>query len=224
MPVEYPQQGGPSFTAAFADQAIVMAERDQRVVVLTAAMLDGTGLTKFQQRLPEQCFDVGMAEQHAVGLAAGLALAGYRPICAIYSTFLQRAYDQIFQEVALQRAPVMFCLDRGGLVGADGAIVAYGPMVYAALEVRRRVLESSGRTLSVINASRRAWSESARRHPYGSLPAAEHRGGRRCGARGAPSHYRTHSRLIRLRRGASGLGRSFSLQKCRVALAARCIR
>jgi 1-deoxy-D-xylulose-5-phosphate synthase len=227
---EYPEQGGPSFTAAFADQAIAMAERDQRVVVITAAMLEGTGLVKFQQRFPDRCLDVGMAEQHGVGVAAGMALAGYRPICAIYSTFLQRAYDQIFQEVALQNAPVMFCLDRGGLVGSDGAthngvfdiaylrclpnfvlmsprdtgelaqmmelaatcngptairfprgsgakpdaqvvhapfaigqaervaegddgcILAYGPLVYTALEVRRRVLAASGRTLSVVNA------------------------------------------------------------------------
>ncbi len=98
-----------------------MAERDPRVVVLTAAMLDGTGLKKFQERFRDRCLDVGMAEQHARRLAAGLALAGHRPICAIYSTFLQRAYDQLFQEVALQNAPVLFCLDRGGLVGADGA-------------------------------------------------------------------------------------------------------
>ncbi len=119
--VEYPQQGGPSFTAAFADAAIAMAEEDPRLVVVTAAMLEGTGLVKFQRRFPDRCHDVGMAEQHAVALAAGLALAGRRPICAIYSTFLQRAYDQVFQEVALQRARVLFCLDRGGLVGSDGA-------------------------------------------------------------------------------------------------------
>jgi 1-deoxy-D-xylulose-5-phosphate synthase len=227
---EYPEQGGPTFTAAFADQAIAMAERDARVMVITAAMLEGTGLVKFQQRFPERCLDVGMAEQHGVGLAAGLALAGYRPICAIYSTFLQRAYDQVFQEVALQRAPVIFCLDRGGLVGSDGAthngvfdiaylrclpnvvlmsprdtgeltqmmdlalahdgptairfprgsgarpetqlphapfaigeaervadgsdgaIVAYGPQVYTALEVRRRINAATGHTLAVINA------------------------------------------------------------------------
>ncbi len=117
----YPDQGGPSFTSAFADQVIAMAERDPRVIVLTAAMLDGTGLVKVRKRFPERCLDTGMAEQHAVALASGMALAGQRPICAIYSTFLQRAYDQVFQEVALQRAPVMFCLDRGGLVGADGA-------------------------------------------------------------------------------------------------------
>jgi 1-deoxy-D-xylulose-5-phosphate synthase len=227
---EYPEQGGPSFTAAFADQAIAMAERDPRVVVITAAMLEGTGLVKFQQRFPDRCFDVGMAEQHAVSMAAGLALAGHRPICAIYSTFLQRAYDQVFQEVALQKAPVLFCLDRGGLVGTDGAthnglfdigylrclpnfallaprdtgelqqmmelapswdgplairfprgsgavpaaqrphlpfqmgqaerladgadgcLLAYGPMVYSALEVRRRLVEQHGWTLAVVNA------------------------------------------------------------------------
>jgi 1-deoxy-D-xylulose-5-phosphate synthase len=200
------------------------------VIVLTAAMLEGTGLVKVQQRFPHRCLDVGMAEQHAVSLAAGLALAGHRPICAIYSTFLQRAYDQVFQEVALQRARVLFCLDRGGVVGSDGAthngvfdiaylrclpnftlmaprdtgelvqmmelaascdgpvairfprgagaqpelqlthapfkvgeaervadgddgcILAYGPMTYVALEVRRRVRESNGRTLAVVNA------------------------------------------------------------------------
>src|SRR4029453_18337734 len=86
----------------------------------TAAMLEGTGLVKFQQRFPDRCLDVGMAEQHGVGMAAGMALAGYRPICAIYSTFLQRAFDQIFQEVALQNLPVVFCLDRAGLTGPDG--------------------------------------------------------------------------------------------------------
>jgi 1-deoxy-D-xylulose-5-phosphate synthase len=118
---EYPAQGGPSFTAAFADAATAMVERDRRVVVITAAMLEGCGLVKLHERLPDRCLDVGMAEQHAVALAAGLALAGYRPICAIYSTFLQRAYDQVFQEVALQKARVLFCLDRGGLVGNDGA-------------------------------------------------------------------------------------------------------
>lgn len=227
---EYPDQGGPSFTAAFAGQAAAMLARDPRVVVLTAAMLDGTGLTAVRERFPDRVLDVGMAEQHAVALAAGLALAGQRPIAAIYSTFLQRAYDQLFQEVALQKAPVLFCLDRGGVVGNDGAthngtfdvaylrclphfvlmaprdtgelaammelaltldgpsairfprgsgvapaaqlphapfavgqaervagggdgcILAYGPMVYAALAVRDRLRETSGRTLAVVNA------------------------------------------------------------------------
>jgi 1-deoxy-D-xylulose-5-phosphate synthase len=119
--LEYPEQGGPSFTAAFAQKAAEMVERDPRVFVLTAAMLEGCGLVKLNERRPDRCLDVGMAEQHAVALAAGLALAGYRPICAIYSTFLQRAYDQVFQEIALQKARVLFCMDRGGLVGNDGA-------------------------------------------------------------------------------------------------------
>jgi 1-deoxy-D-xylulose-5-phosphate synthase len=227
---EYPDQGGPTFTAAFAAHATTLLERDPRVTVLTAAMLDGTGLTKVQAQFPERVLDVGMAEQHAVALAAGLALAGQRPIAAIYSTFLQRAYDQLFQEVALQKAPVLFCLDRGGVVGNDGAthngvfdiaylrclpnfvlmaprdtgelaammdlaltvdgptairfprgsgaapdaqlphapfavgeaervadgsdgcLLAYGPMLYTALAVRRRILETTGRTLAVVNA------------------------------------------------------------------------
>lgn len=227
---EYPEQGGPSFTTTFADKATAMVERDRRVVVITAAMLEGCGLVKLHERFPDRCLDVGMAEQHAVALAAGLALAGYRPICAIYSTFLQRAYDQLFQEVALQNARVLFCLDRGGLVGNDGAthngvfdigylrslpsfalmaprdgdelgqmmdmawswdgpvairfprgagarpgarlpvtpfgfgqaervadgedgcVLAYGTATYAALEVRRRILEATGRTIAVINA------------------------------------------------------------------------
>jgi 1-deoxy-D-xylulose-5-phosphate synthase len=199
-------------------------------VAISAAMIDGTGLVDFQKRFPDRCLDVGMAEQHGVALAAGLALAGQRPICAIYSTFLQRAYDQLFQEVALQRATVLFCIDRAGLVGsdgathngvfdigylrclpgfllmsprdpdelarmmelawlwrgpvairyprgagarpelrlgdsplalgraerlapgADGAILAYGPQAYAALELRRRVRNRLGRTLAVVNA------------------------------------------------------------------------
>jgi 1-deoxy-D-xylulose-5-phosphate synthase len=118
---EYPEQVGPSFTAAFAQKAEEMVEQDRRVIVITAAMLEGTGLVRLHERHPDRCLDVGMAEQHAVALSAGLALAGFRPICAIYSTFLQRAYDQVFQEVALQKARVLFCLDRGGLVGTDGA-------------------------------------------------------------------------------------------------------
>ena len=95
-------------------------ERDPRVVAITAAMLEGTGLIKCQQRFPDRFFDVGIAEQHAVTFAAGLACEGLRPVVAIYSTFLQRAYDQIIHDVALQHLPVVFALDRGGLVGADG--------------------------------------------------------------------------------------------------------
>jgi 1-deoxy-D-xylulose-5-phosphate synthase len=110
----------PSWTAAFADALMRVAERDPRVVAITAAMPDGTGLDKFAKRFPDRTYDVGIAEQHAVTFAAGLAAEGFRPVCAIYSTFLQRAFDQIVHDVALQKLPVTFALDRGGLVGADG--------------------------------------------------------------------------------------------------------
>ncbi|MFN8643728.1 MAG: 1-deoxy-D-xylulose-5-phosphate synthase [Candidatus Binatia bacterium] len=117
---EYPRQGGPTFTAAFAQHAEVMLTRDPR---RRPHRRDARRHRPHQGpgAFPERVLDVGMAEQHAVALAAGLALAGHRPIAAIYSTFLQRAYDQLFQEVALQKAPVLFCLDRAGLVGNDGA-------------------------------------------------------------------------------------------------------
>ena len=95
-------------------------EKDRRVVAITAAMLEGTGLAKCKKRFPDRTYDVGIAEQHAVTFAAGLACEGLRPVAAIYSTFLQRAYDQIIHDVALQELPVTFALDRGGLVGADG--------------------------------------------------------------------------------------------------------
>ncbi len=121
LPKEFSCQGGPTYTNIFADEAIRMAREDKRIITLTAAMLEGTGLVKFQKEFPDRCFDVGMAEQHAVGLAQGLALAGQKPICAVYSTFMQRAVDQIFQELALIETPVMLCLDRAGVVGPDGA-------------------------------------------------------------------------------------------------------
>jgi 1-deoxy-D-xylulose-5-phosphate synthase len=109
-----------SYTDLFAEALCERMERDQRVVAITAAMLEGTGLIKAKQRFPDRTYDVGIAEQHAVTFAAGLACEGLRPVVAIYSTFLQRAYDQIIHDVALQRLPVTFALDRGGLVGADG--------------------------------------------------------------------------------------------------------
>lgn len=109
-----------SYTDLFADALCDEMERDPHVVAITAAMLEGTGLIKAKQRFPERTYDVGIAEQHAVTFAAGLACEGVRPVVAIYSTFLQRAYDQIIHDVALQHLPVTFALDRGGLVGADG--------------------------------------------------------------------------------------------------------
>ncbi|KFI33734.1 1-deoxy-D-xylulose-5-phosphate synthase [Haematobacter missouriensis] len=111
----------PSYTSVFAKALVAEAERDDRIVAVTAAMPDGTGLNLFAERFPKRCFDVGIAEQHAVTFAAGLAAGGMRPFCALYSTFLQRGYDQVVHDVAIQRLPVRFAIDRAGLVGADGA-------------------------------------------------------------------------------------------------------
>ena len=110
----------PSYTSVFAKALIAEAERDERIVAITAAMPSGTGLDKFAERFPTRCFDVGIAEQHGVTFAAGLACEGMKPFAAIYSTFLQRAYDQVVHDVAIQKLPVRFAMDRAGLVGADG--------------------------------------------------------------------------------------------------------
>jgi 1-deoxy-D-xylulose-5-phosphate synthase len=110
----------PSFTKVFATALVAEAEHDRRIVAITAAMAAGTGVDIFARSFPERAFDVGIAEQHAVTFAAGLAASGLKPFCAIYSTFLQRAYDQIVHDVALQGLPVRFAIDRAGLVGADG--------------------------------------------------------------------------------------------------------
>ncbi|MFO0205870.1 MAG: 1-deoxy-D-xylulose-5-phosphate synthase, partial [Betaproteobacteria bacterium] len=111
----------PSYTKVFGTELIKRAERDPRIVAITAAMPSGTGLDLFGQALPKRTFDVGIAEQHAVTFAAGLAADGMKPVVAIYSTFLQRGYDQLIHDVAIQNLDVTFALDRGGLVGNDGA-------------------------------------------------------------------------------------------------------
>jgi len=111
----------PNYTDAFGRSLAALAEQDKRIVAITSAMCDGTGLQEFRQRFPERFYDVGIAESAAVDIAAGLAKSGLRPVVCIYSTFLQRSFDQIFQEVALQNLPVVFCVDRAGLVGPDGA-------------------------------------------------------------------------------------------------------
>jgi 1-deoxy-D-xylulose-5-phosphate synthase len=111
----------PSYTGVFAKALIAEAEADDKIVAITAAMPSGTGLDKFAEKFPSRCFDVGIAEQHAVTFAAGLATEGFKPFCAIYSTFLQRAYDQVVHDVAVQNLPVRFAMDRAGYVGADGA-------------------------------------------------------------------------------------------------------
>jgi 1-deoxy-D-xylulose-5-phosphate synthase len=112
--------GPPGFTAVFADALIRMGEQDERICAVTAAMPAGTGVDKFAARFPDRAFDVGIAEQHAVTFAAGLAAEGLKPFAALYSTFLQRGYDQVVHDVAIQSLPVRFAIDRAGLVGADG--------------------------------------------------------------------------------------------------------
>ena len=111
----------PSYTKVFAQSLVAEAERDDKIVAVTAAMPDGTGLNLFADRFPKRLFDVGIAEQHAVTFSAGLAAGGMKPFCALYSTFLQRGYDQVVHDVCIQRLPVRFAIDRAGLVGADGA-------------------------------------------------------------------------------------------------------
>ncbi|MEM8536621.1 MAG: 1-deoxy-D-xylulose-5-phosphate synthase [Pseudomonadota bacterium] len=115
------KSNAPTYTSVFADTLVNLAKDDPKICAVTAAMPDGTGLAKFMDYDPSRCFDVGIAEQHAVTFSAGLAAAGMRPFCAIYSTFLQRGYDQVVHDVAIQRLPVRFAIDRAGLVGADGA-------------------------------------------------------------------------------------------------------
>jgi len=112
--------GGPSYTQVFGEWLCDMAERDERLIGITPAMREGSGLVEFAERFPDRYFDVAIAEQHAVTLAAGLACEGLKPVVAIYSTFLQRAYDQLIHDVALQNLPVLFAIDRAGLVGPDG--------------------------------------------------------------------------------------------------------
>jgi 1-deoxy-D-xylulose-5-phosphate synthase len=115
------EKTGPiTFTEAFGQGLVRMAEDDDKIVAITAAMSSGTGLNHFEKRFPERFFDVGIAEEHAVAFAAGLAIGGYKPVVAVYSTFLQRSFDMLIQDVALQKLPVIFALDRSGLVGEDG--------------------------------------------------------------------------------------------------------
>ncbi len=116
-----PKANAPAYTRVFANALIAEAARDDKIVAITAAMPSGTGLDHFATAYPDRAFDVGIAEQHAVTFAAGLASEGYKPFCAIYSTFLQRGYDQVVHDVAIQNLPVRFAIDRAGLVGADGA-------------------------------------------------------------------------------------------------------
>ena len=112
--------GAPQYTKVFAESLIKEARKDDKIIAITAAMPSGTGLDLFQKEFPDRCFDVGIAEQHGVTFAGGLATEGFKPFATIYSTFLQRGYDQVVHDVAIQRLPVRFAMDRAGLVGADG--------------------------------------------------------------------------------------------------------
>ena len=116
-----PSKSAPTYSQVFGEWLCAAAEKDPRVVAVTPAMLEGSGMTEFARRFPNRCFDAGIAEQHAVTFAAGMACEGMRPVAAIYSTFLQRGYDQLIHDAALQNLPVVFAIDRAGLVGADGA-------------------------------------------------------------------------------------------------------
>ena len=120
-PEEKEKSNIPTYTKVFSDEIVRLGGVDEKIVAITAAMPSGTGLDDFAEKYPKRFFDVGIAEQHAVTFAAGLAAEGVKPFCAIYSTFMQRAYDQLIHDVAIQKLPVRFALDRGGLVGADGA-------------------------------------------------------------------------------------------------------
>jgi 1-deoxy-D-xylulose-5-phosphate synthase len=115
-----PKSNAPAYTKVFGDALLAEARRDERIVAVTAAMPQGTGVDRFAEVYPSRVFDVGIAEQHAVTFSAGLAAEGFKPFCAIYSTFLQRGYDQVVHDVAIQNLPVRFAIDRAGLVGADG--------------------------------------------------------------------------------------------------------
>ncbi len=175
------QSGGTSWTSAFADALIEVAKDDPRVFALTAAMPDGTGLNKFQQEFPNRFLDGGIAESGTVDIAAGMCKTGVRPVAAIYSTFLQRAMDQVFQEVSLQKLPVIFCMDRAGLVGGDGP-VHHGFMDIAYLRAMpHMVLMAPGDGDEIIECLRLALKLNVpcgMRYPRDTVPASIHGGGR----------------------------------------------
>jgi 1-deoxy-D-xylulose-5-phosphate synthase len=169
------KQSGKSWTTAFADAMIALAKKDDRVIALTAAMPDGTGLSRFEPVFPDRYFDTGICESHLVGMAAGMAKAGLRPFAAIYSTFMQRAFDQAWQEVVLNGVPVCFCMDRAGFVGDDGA-VHHGFMDQAFLRpLPGMVLMAPSDEAELNRALRLALTldtASALRYPRDNVPAA----------------------------------------------------
>src|SRR3954466_14955096 len=175
--VELKKGSGKSWTTAFADAMIALANSDKRVVALTAAMPDGTGLSKFEKEIPDRYFDTGICESHLTAMAAGMAKAGLRPFAAIYSTFVQRCFDQIWQEVVLNELPVCFCMDRAGFVGDDGA-VHHGFMDQAFLRpLPNMVLMAPSDEAELNRALRLALSldvASALRYPRDNVPACNY--------------------------------------------------
>jgi len=161
----------PSYTKVFANALIDEAARDDRIVAVTAAMPDGTGLDLFAGRFPNRCFDVGIAEQHGVTFSAGLAAGGMKPFCTIYSTFLQRGFDQVVHDVAIQRLPVRFAIDRAGLVGADGATHAGAYDIAFLANLPGMVVMAAADEAELVHmvATAAAWDESpiAFRYPRG---------------------------------------------------------
>jgi 1-deoxy-D-xylulose-5-phosphate synthase len=174
--VEINKSPGKSWTTAFADGLIALARKDPRVIALTAAMPDGTGLSKFEKEFPGRYFDTGICESHLTAMAAGMAKTGLRPFAAIYSTFIQRAFDQVWQEVVLNHLPVVFCMDRAGYVGDDGA-VHHGFMDQAFLRpLPDMVLMAPSDEAELNRALRLALSletPSAIRYPRDNVPAQD---------------------------------------------------
>jgi len=166
-----PKANAPTYTDVFASELIKQAAHDPKVVAITAAMPSGTGLDRFAEVFPDRCYDVGIAEQHAVTFAAGLAADGMKPFCAIYSTFLQRGYDQVAHDVSLQNLPVRFALDRAGLVGADGATHAgsFDIGYLGALPNMMIMAAADEAELAAMIATATAWDEGpcAFRYPRG---------------------------------------------------------
>jgi 1-deoxy-D-xylulose-5-phosphate synthase len=165
---------GRTYTQVFGDSILKLAEADPRVVAITAAMCDGTGLQQFSKKFPDRFFDVGIAEEHAVSFAAGLARGGFKPFVAIYSSFLQRSYDQMIHDVALQNLPVVFCVDRAGLVGEDGP-THHGVLdisYFNAIPGMTVMAPCDGRELSLMMeyASRNFDGPVALRFPRGGVP------------------------------------------------------
>jgi 1-deoxy-D-xylulose-5-phosphate synthase len=173
--VEITKGTGKSWTTAFADAMIDLAKRDSRVVALTAAMPDGTGLSKFEKSFPDRYIDTGICESHLTAMAAGMCKSGLRPFAAVYSTFTQRAFDQIWQEVVLNGQPVVFCMDRAGFVGDDGA-VHHGFMDQAFLRPLPGMVLMAPSDEAELNRSLRLAlsleTASALRYPRDNVPAA----------------------------------------------------